>query len=113
MSSEPYNLGDRVRIHGTVTKAHDWEGEHQTTEFLDSPQPCDWTGPKHEPLRTYTEGIIVGKRNLPVGVARVEYGISAFRTTGTVPVYVVAYHMRRNPALCRPDQIEPLHERTT
>ena len=100
------NLGDRVRIHGTVTKAHDWDGENQITEFLDSPPPSDWTGPKDAKLRIYTEGVIVGKRNMPVGSARTQYGASVFRTTSVVPVYLVAYHMNRKHALCRPDQIE-------
>lgn len=97
-------LGTRVQIHGTITKTH----VGSRTEYLETSIPWDYTGSPQNARREYREGIVVGKRTYQTGTTSYTCEDRCFAPDGSVTAYIVAYHLHRKPALCLPEQIEPL-----
>ena len=99
------NLGDRVRILGTVEKWHD--GARTGYREVPGP-PWDCSGPwkKDDGKRTFEHGIVIGKRHPQTGVTRYDlYEGPEFRSDGAVAVYLVAFDLHRRHVMCLPTQL--------
>lgn len=102
-------LGQRVRMTGTVRKAHTG-AVGSRTEYLDAPVPG--TGRQGDG-HTFTDGVIVGKRTVVTGTTHRYYDEPSYFVSdpdSARTVYLVAFHLRRKPAMCWPEQVHPLDE---
>lgn len=119
-----FELGDRVRIKGTVIKSRGprhleilskggtrfhFAGIEITYEETGRPYGYDGKADENRSsFHYFTEGIVVGRRFMPTGVSRQDYDGWRFYREGTEEVYLVAYKLNRQLAMCRPEQIEKI-----
>lgn len=95
-------LGQRVLMSGTVRKAHTAD----RTEYPDAGLPGSGL---YGDDRTFSEGVIVGKRTVVTGKTIYDYteGTRTFvhDQDSALTLWLVAFHLRRKPVLCRDDQV--------
>lgn len=121
-----YMLGQPVAMSGTVQKVRDqttWRPKDGVHIYREAQK--DWASIKEEPgrneygtLRTRliefpppvkTEGVIVGKRTMFQGITESFYDEgSTFLPCESNQVWLVAYDLRRKPALCFDHQLTEL-----
>ena len=101
--STPFELGQRVRMTGTLAKAKGWDGATQRTSWTESALPTNGAYPV---AREYPEGVIVGKRTVADGTTSYEEFGGVFTPTKHHEVWLVAFHLRRLPVACTTDQLE-------
>lgn len=96
-----FELGQRVAMTGTVEKVR----EYPHTRYIESGIPYRVDYPHN---RTYSEGVIVGSRTVQEGIASYddEHGRQFDPTIGKAKrVWLVAYDLRRKPAMCFDHQL--------
>lgn len=124
-----YQLGQRVRMTGTVEKQRDrvaWRPRNSNRIFSEA--VGNWPAIKAMPgratfglLRTRLianaapekpEGLIVGKRTIQQGITEhySDGDPACFFRCENTPVYLVAFALHRNPVMCRDDQLSPIEE---
>lgn len=98
-----YELGQRVRIHGTAVK----DGTRDKMTYREAPQPKRFQYPND---RVFSEGVIVGSRTVQEGYVEWDEWSSGFTPLkGTAKrVWLVAFDLRMKPCMCFDHQIEPL-----
>ena len=100
-----FQLGQRVRMSGTVAKVRaGFQGSE--TRYRDADLPG--TGIYGDD-RVFSEGIVIGKRTVIEG--RTVYssydGAVFMAEQGSArPVWLVAFHLSRKPAMCSAEQLE-------
>lgn len=110
-----YQLGDRVTMTGTVIKYHTGRTSTRVdTTYLDAPVPVlRSTYPRGQGRIDHpaTEGIVIGKRTIRPGRTVYHGSFPEWHASPEViEVYLIAFALRRKPAMCRPDQLAPLEE---
>ena len=103
--TERFTLGQRVTISGTARKVKERRGYSRAEiTYAEAGLP---TRHNYPTPKTYTEGIIVGKRTVMDGRAEWNDGAMYTPTVGTARnVWLVAFDMRMNPVMCLDHQVE-------
>lgn len=99
-----YTLGPHVRMTGTVRKVRTGYGPART-EYVAAPLPGSGI---YGDDRTFADGVIVGKRTVVTGKTYYNSDEPACfipDPDSARTAWLVAFHLRRKPALCWPDQI--------
>lgn len=109
MSALP--LGTHVHISGTLRKEHAFDSDFgiQRTYYARGEPPT--MGHLNAP--PISRGVVVGQRTIHTGATHHDYydGATYVQDRGSArSVYLVAYHLRRKPVICGPDQVEPILE---
>jgi len=120
-----FELGERVTLRGAVERVRDRValGDMNMPRYLGKAVANYWPFIQQLPeadhrgtLRTRLleieapaqQGLVIGKRTIPVGVT-IPQGFAEppiFIPAETLQVYLIAFHLRRKPAMVLPHQIE-------
>ena len=100
-----FELGQRVRMTGTVEKVHSGPGGGYT-KFLESRLPVRHT--HSGPQIALTSGIVIGARTVQPGRTHWSYDGAVFMPDigKARRVWLVAFDLRRKPVMCFDHQLE-------